>query len=388
MTGRSNSPHHPTHTDSDGALLPSPPAAGCASASASPTSRGKRPENGAATTGLSDSNGNSNDQQQLSRHSKRQRQRGRPGRSASSTRDRIYARDDRLAAAPGKQQTYGSIYGGAVASGQAYYSEYDHGGDDGDDSASLLSHVSLDQAPTYGRLVAAHVLSLLPCLALFLASVMLAWHAPCHIRAHPEDRAAERKACRRVLSDRVSLSAFGVGIVSWLAAYALRPALWKIMETSLFLGRSALEAGDNVGVQSQTYSQLQHEQQPWPRERAAASPCRDNFATVVFVLLKTIALEMLRIFSVLLVNALVIAGLVRTPYWHGDGSDAQRPYARATWLESGADAPGWHLHWYDPRFTVGVWLAIGCECAAGLASRMPCPLDAKQWLIVSVLQGL
>lgn len=225
-----------------------------------------------------------------------------------------------------------SYENGNAAAERRYYNEYDDG-DQGFGSESALSYVSLDLSPTYARIVASHVLSLLPCLALFLATVMLAWHAPCHIHSDPSDRTEERKTCRKVLSDRVSLSAFGIGIVCWLAAYSLRPAVWKVIHLftdfvhflDIFHAREAQEESQQVPP---SWFQLKG-------------------AMLFFVICKTIALEMLRLFSVLLVNSLVIAGMIRTRY----GNDVQKapPIAH------------WGLHWYDPRFTVGVWLAIGCE---------------------------
>ncbi|PWN37099.1 uncharacterized protein FA14DRAFT_169987 [Meira miltonrushii] len=153
---------------------------------------------------------------------------------------------------------------------------------------------------------------------------MLAWHAPCHIHQRPQDRKEERKMCGGLLTDRVSLAAFGLGVVCWSAAYALRPAIWKTIEVVSRLAQ---------------ISQL------------GSGTLANGLATFFFLLLKTTLLEFLRLFSVLLGNSLIFAGLLRIPtldrdLFH-DPQDLQHRSHK------------WTLHWYDPRFTIAVWVAIG-----------------------------
>jgi hypothetical protein len=208
-----------------------------------------------------------------------------------------------------------------------YDDDEEEDADEDDDIASDtsgLSHVLLDSHPTYQRLVWSHVMSLLPCIALLFATVMLAWHAPCHVHQRPQDRKEERKMCSGLLDDRVSLAAFGLGVVCWSAAYALRPAIWKTIEIISRLTQ---------------ISQL------------GSGTLANGLATFLFLLLKTTLLEFLRLFSVLLGNSLIFAGLLRIPTLDKDLFHDHK--------DSHHRLHKWTLHWYDPRFTIAVWVAIG-----------------------------
>lgn len=211
------------------------------------------------------------------------------------------------------------------------YDEDDDDEDRRDDTRShgseAMSHVMLDTTPTFARLLFSHAMALLPCVALLLASVMLAWHAPCHVRQHPSNREEERKTCSKLLSDRVSLATFGIGVICWLAAFAVRPALWKLIELCM---RLAFVADLSSGKLT------------------------SRAATLLFIVLKTSALEILRLFSVLLANALIFAGLLKMPHLR---NDPPLP-----------DAAPWTLHWYDPRFTIAVWLSVGWAMTEFLVS--------------------
>lgn len=192
-----------------------------------------------------------------------------------------------------------------------------------DDGQSLFSHVSLDVTPTYYRLLGSHVLSLLPGLAFQLATIMLAFHAPCHIHYESDDR----RICRHLLGDWMSITAFVLGMLSWIAAYSIRPALSKIVEWSSLLFQS---------------------------QQVNSTPGRPSSAIIsslAFVLLRTTVLECIRMFNIIVINAVLFAGLAHLQ-GQGKAQDDSQVQIQLHWL----------LHWYDPRFTVGLWVAIGCEC--------------------------
>ncbi|UZJ51045.1 hypothetical protein CBS101457_000365 [Exobasidium rhododendri] len=200
---------------------------------------------------------------------------------------------------------------------------------DGEDVQSSVSHVSLEIVPTYGRLIAAHVLALLPGVALLLATVMLAFHAPCHIHDDPEDQQSDRKICRHLLSDWMSMTAFTMGLVSWSVAYSFRPAVWKVIEMGTWLTKY-------------TSQEVAGEESEAPIRQPSST-----FTTILFVLIRTSILELLRLFSVMVINAVLFAGLAHLQDQGKTGEGSQHPQLH------------WYLEWYDPRFTVGLWVAIG-----------------------------
>lgn len=221
--------------------------------------------------------------------------------------------------------------------------------DEGDEAESVFSHVSLDTTPTYGRLVASHVLSLLPGLSLQLATIMLAYHAPCHIHRDTQDRRSDQRVCRQLLSDWMSLTAFTLGLISWLAAYSFRPALWKVVEWCSSL------------LQWSVYPRSQEESGEGDCERGNASRRQQSsstIATLFFVLLRTAVLESLRMFSVMVINAVLLAGLAHLQDQGSVGKGIKD-----------SNYKHWLLEWYDPRFTVGLWVAIGCEHADRVGHR-------------------
>lgn len=195
-----------------------------------------------------------------------------------------------------------------------------------EDTHSTFSHVSLDVTPTYYRLLGCHVLSLLPGFAFQLATIMLAFHAPCHIHCESDNRHSDRKLCRHLLGDWMSITAFVLGLLSWIAAYSFRPALLKIVEwTSL-----PFQSLQIISTSFRPFSGI--------------------ITSLVFVLLRITVLECIRMFNIIVINAVLFAGLA-----HLQGQEKAQDTSSAQFEVH------WLLHWYDPRFTVGLWVAIGCE---------------------------
>lgn len=207
--------------------------------------------------------------------------------------------------------------------------------DDEDEEEDEDGIIELGMPLTYDRFLASHVLSLLPAFSLLLALGLFAWEAPCVLTDVGESTQEEsRSLCRRMASEGSSITAFALGLVGWSASFAARHAVeklvgWAASGVRLVLKRptGTLEGGAK-------------------QEQEGAG--EGVLETIVFVAIRTVWLELLRMMSILMAFSVILARLARL---------------RARVQSGDAHSEGmlspWDLDWYDPRFAASLWVALG-----------------------------
>lgn len=221
------------------------------------------------------------------------------------------------------------------------------------------------EAPqSYGRLLLAHAAALGPPAFLLVALATITALAPCEL---PSDRppgsapgsghgAGDQNTCKEVLGPGIAAAAALLGVVAWLASFALRPACWSLallVVQALRLLRSTLSLSSHSPSSHGSYEDL-------------SSPAEDDrpiATTLLSILLRTFALESLRLGSMAIGFALLLAELARgIP--HVDPTTPATVWEWNAMLQNQDRGPH-HHHWRllptDPRFGIAMWVAFGCK---------------------------